>query len=75
MVADGGFGGQEVAESCEVGEVEDFGKGFVEMVAGGAVVHGREALELGIGHLVEEVGETLKLGWGECADVKEGQFL
>lgn len=62
MVGDGGFGGQEVAEGGEVGEIEDLGDGFVEGAAGGAVVHGREALEIGIGELIEEAGEVSTVG-------------
>lgn len=68
-VGDDGFGGEEVAEGAEVGEVEDLGEAVVEGLAGGAVGHGGETLEFG----GEEVGECLKLGCGEAGRVEDGQ--
>ena len=55
-VGDDGFGGEEVAEGAEVGEVEDFGDAVVEGAAGGAVYHARETLELGCCQAIEQAG-------------------
>ena len=63
-----------MAESAEVGEVEDLGEAVVEGLAGGAVGHGGETLEFGGGEFVEEAGECLKLGCGEAARVEDGHL-
>lgn len=75
MVGDGGFGGQEVAEGCEVGEFEDLGEGVVEAAAGGAVVHGGEALELCVDDLIEEAEEVLTLGRREATGIEDRELL
>ena len=55
-VGDDGFGGEEVAEGAEVGEVQDFGNAVVEGAAGGAVGQAGEAFEFGCGEAVEQAG-------------------
>ena len=50
-----------------LGKLRVLARDVVEVLAGRAVVHGGEALELGFGHLVDEVGKVLALAPGQTS--------